>query len=318
MDVVMEYLWSATIAVIFLLVRCLACSVIRLFTIISLSFFSSTVFPTGSCFAQNDAVIPQKGRPNPASSILSQQESLKDLSQTEWKDIAKGLQIMDIELSTGFLPGDIMLLKSSLDYFRPQVVRASSFHRKRGDIEWYSKQTGASACINAHFFDQNGDPLGLVVSRGIEHKRMQLGGTLLTGLFLAYHERLEIVPRDKTHTGIGLEAIQSGPRLVINGKIAEKLDDINESRRSGICLKSPAEYILFISSSPFRGATLKELGEILSSPQIGCREALNFDGGGSTQLFVRGDLPGAKDGFRGVHAMGRDEVPTVLCLFPST
>ena len=278
------------------------------------SLFCGHRFLLPQCYAQpfNSPVIRQE----PA--ISEEVEPLKDAyQQSEWRDIATGLQIKVVELSTGFLSGEITLLKTSLSHFRPQVVRAASFQRNGADVEWYSKRTGASACLNAHFFDQTGSPLGLVVSRGIEHKRMQLGGTLLTGFFLAYHKRLEIRERDKNHKG-GLEAIQSGPRLVINGAVANDLDDINESRRSGICTTSPTEYILFVASSPFRGATLKELGDILSSPQIQCENALNFDGGGSTQLFVRQDLPGAQVGFRGIHVLGRDEVPTVLCLFPAS
>jgi hypothetical protein len=266
------------------------------------------------CHAQSfDAPVIRHERPTSEGV-----ESLKEVyKQSEWRDIATGLQIKVVELSTGFLSGEITLLKTSLSHFRPQVVRAASFQRNGADVEWYSKRTGASACINAHFFDQKGSPLGLVVSRGIEHQRMQLGGTLLTGLFLAYHKRVEIIQRDKNHKA-GLEAIQSGPRLIINRTAANDLDDINESRRSGICTTSPTEYILFVASSPFRGATLKELGDILSSPEIQCEDALNFDGGGSTQLFVRQDLTGAQVGFRGIHVLGRDEVPTVLCLFPAS
>lgn len=278
------------------------------------SLFCGHRFLLPQCYAQpfNSPVIRQE----PA--ISEEVEPLKDAyQQSEWRDIATGLQIKVVELSTGFLSGEITLLKTSLSHFRPQVVRAASFQRNGADVEWYSKRTGASACLNAHFFDQTGNPLGLVVSRGIEHKRMQLGGTLLTGFFLAYHKRVEIRERDKNHKG-GLEGIQSGPRLVINGAVANDLDDIDESRRSGICTTSPTEYILFVASSPFRGATLKELGDILSSPQIQCEDALNFDGGGSTQLFVRQDLPGAQVGFRGIHVLGRDEVPTVLCLFPAS
>jgi hypothetical protein len=51
-------------------------------------------------------------------------------------------------------------------------------------------------------------------------------------------------------------------------------------------------------------------------PEIGCQEALNFDGGGSSQLFVSGNIPGHEGAVREEDFPGRDEVPVALGLFP--
>ncbi|MCB0328355.1 MAG: phosphodiester glycosidase family protein [Bdellovibrionales bacterium] len=238
---------------------------------------------------------------------------------THWTKIGKGLEIGVAELSGGLLPGEITLVKTSLKHMNPQVVRASSFGKHRANTEWFAKKTGASLCVNANFFDKSGDPLGLVISRGVEHKPVQLGGSLLTGLFLVYRDSLVIAGRDEKRTELGLEAVQAGPRLIING--VPKLKDLDgkaQSRRSGVCLVSGTEYVIFVAASALRGPTLQELAHSLSLPSVGCREALNFDGGGSTQLYIPEDIAGAASGFGGINIVGRDDVPTALCLFPST
>ncbi|MCI5066176.1 phosphodiester glycosidase family protein [bacterium] len=251
---------------------------------------------------QNEAASPPNRSSNPA---------------VRWTRVGTGVEIGIVSLESGLFPGELTLVRTSLSSFRPRVVRASSFQRRKLKSLTFAERTGASLCINANFFDTKGLPLGLVVSRGVEHRAMHRGGSLLNGVLRVHRDQLTISSREEAPHERGLEAVQAGPMLVSGGRsLGRQLDGGSLSRRSGICLISPKEFLLFATSSSFRGATLRELADLLSSPAIGCQEALNFDGGGSTQLYMTSDIPSARPGFGGIDIVGRDEVPTALCLFP--
>ena len=269
-----------------------------------------------SLFSLNSLLILGCCLALPCSSPLtaSAQSQSEDV---QWTAVAPSLEIGVAELSSGLFPGEITLLRSDLKKLRPRVVPAKSLGRNRGNTEWFAKKTGASLCVNGNFFGKDGKALGLVVSKGVKHHPIQMGGALLTGLFLVSRDKLAIVPREDKREEFGLEALQGGPRLIASGKpIVNDLVSNSQSRRSGICLTSDTEFIIFVASSTLRGATLPELAQVLSLPSVGCQDALNLDGGGSTQLYVSAELEGAMADFNGINVAGRDDVPTALCLFP--
>ena len=63
------------------------------------------------------------------------------------------------------------------------------------------------------------------------------------------------------------------------------------------------------------GSSLREIQNLLLRPELGCFEALNFDGGGSSQMYISGDIPGHQGATREEDFPGRDEVPVALGLF---
>ena len=70
-------------------------------------------------------------------------------------------------------------------------------------------------------------------------------------------------------------------------------------------------------SAGFFGLSLEELRDILLSDSIGCRDALNLDGGGSTQLFAESrSAANESTPTSPVFIEGTDEVPVVLAVFP--
>ncbi|MFN8391834.1 MAG: phosphodiester glycosidase family protein [Bdellovibrionota bacterium] len=175
------------------------------------------------------------------------------------------------------------------------------------DLRTFVRQVGGVAGINANFFDEKGQPLGLLILDSQTRHKLQRGGRVLTGVFSVRNGHFSIEHRDHFKPeGVSL-AIQAGPRLIDSGS-AVQINADETSRRSGIALTKQNEIILYATVLRFPGASLKDIQQMLLDPALGVVDALNLDGGGSSQLFVESfaDLQGE------TFITGGDPVPVGL------
>lgn len=230
-----------------------------------------------------------------------------------WKKVAKDLEIADLYVNTDSLfSSHISLVRTTLSDFRATVIRAADYGLKGSSARTLCKLSKSTVCVNANFFDESGKPLGLVVSRGIIHNKIHKGGKLLNGILKVSRQTVRILPRENFEFVSVLEAVQSGPVLIRDGK---KLTDIPEaqsqSRRAGVCIDKDGHFVIFCTSSNIGGISIGQLQNILLSEGFNCTDALNFDGGGSAQLFVN-TISGSEE--PEIDLPGRDTVPVVLSL----
>ena len=236
----------------------------------------------------------------------------------QWTDLGEDLQLGHAALEGGSLLGaDLRLVRSSLKRYRVGVVDAASeLHRPRASVRTLARATGAVVGVNANFFDEQGLPLGLIISRGNNLHRMHMGGTTLTGVFYATRNSIGIKNRAEFRGEAVLEAVQAGPRLMADGKLLSGLrDTASVSRRAGVCIDERRNLIIYCVASGLRGLALSDLTAILADPRINCRETLNLDGGGSAQLYVARSEFLKGEGGEDLMVEGRDEIPVMLGLF---
>ncbi|MBR1398459.1 MAG: phosphodiester glycosidase family protein [Selenomonadaceae bacterium] len=97
-----------------------------------------------------------------------------------------------------------------------------------------------------------------------------------------------------------LHVVGAGPRLVKNGALYVNVDEeqfpadirIGRAPRTAIGVTKYGDYIIAVvdgRQAHSRGCTLQEWAEILLN-DFGAVNAMNLDGGGSTELVVKGDL----------------------------
>lgn len=221
-----------------------------------------------------------------------------------------------------FFSSEIILVRSSLKLFKPAVLRASEFGSEVADATTFVDQTRAAVVVNANFFNEKHAPLGLIMSRGILHQGLKPGSGLLNGVFAFGVTSGSKVFRADKFSSLGIiDAVQAGP-LLVEGGYATSIRDQRRERRAGVCIDQQDRIIIFASSSELWGITLSELQELLLG--VGCRDALNLDGGGSAQLALsRGLLNKLGTGEqeflieRLEGARGSDQVPVALGLFSS-
>lgn len=235
-----------------------------------------------------------------------------------WEKLGGGLEQTNFRINgDSIISSSIAIVRSDMRSHRIGVIRASEFGWKQATVQSLCKASGAVACINANFFDEQGKPLGLVISRGILHQKVHKGGGLLTGVLFVTSKAIGVAHRDGFSTEGVVEAVQAGPRLVSKGNIVEGLRESSRSSNlSGICIDAQDRLSIFRVTSGVFGGSLHQLQNVLIQPQLGCVEALNFDGGGSSSMYISGEIQGHAGAVREENFPGTDEVPVAIGLFP--
>lgn len=227
-----------------------------------------------------------------------------------WFQAAPGYSVGRFSLGSpsSVLRPEILLVKFDPKRYSFRVLRAEQFGTPLADVQSIVNKVHGVAGINAHFFDTEGKPLGLLIDGGQVTNRLHKGGALLTGIFMLESDHPTVIERNQLGAAKPSIALQAGPRLIENFKPLEVAAADTVSRRSGIAITDSDEVILFATMLRFPGASLHQVQEMLMHPALKVREALNLDGGGSSQLYVRKNNALADDTF----VTGGDQVPTTL------
>jgi len=155
---------------------------------------------------------------------------------------------------------------------------------------------------NAGIYDAQGEPLGLYVENGKALKPLNTAhGDPAAGNFSLLPNGVFAIDGNghasvQTTTGFAAMhaqprwATQSGPMLVIDGKVNPNFDAGSDSTkwRSGVCATRPDEVLFAVSTAP---VNFHEFARLFRD-KLGCRNALFLDGTLS-QIYVDGDYYGA-------------------------
>lgn len=226
----------------------------------------------------------------------------------------------DLDRATVFIPTSFLtyarvdLFRTSLSKLDIRIVRASEFQSVAMEVKELCSLSKGTLCINSNFFDEQRKPLGLIVERGITLQKIHRGGDTLTGILQKSRDSISIVSRDDFNPTKVTEAIQAGPRLIVDSKIVSNVRELKvPTRRSGACVTKTKELILYSITSGFFGATLSELQSLLTHKDIGCADVLNLDGGSSSQLYFSGSKT---HGSEELETSGEELVPVAIALVP--
>ncbi len=192
-----------------------------------------------------------------------------------------------------------------------------------------TRDSGAVAGVNGGFFRENGDPAGILRNgdewHGFPTKfrgaiGWAQGGTevLIDRLGLEKdHLTTEVTdPDDWEHMDVILGGV---PLLVRNGVV---IDDYsiekalqsfldNPHARTAVGIRADGTWVFVVVEMDlfhlFGGITMRELGQLMLD--LGCRDALNLDGGGSSTMVVEDSVVN-----RGEHR----EVSDAIVILPSS
>jgi uncharacterized protein YigE (DUF2233 family) len=155
---------------------------------------------------------------------------------------------------------------------------------------------------NAGIYDASGEPLGMYVEDGKVLKPLNTAhGNPAAGNFSLLPNGVFALDADG-HASVTTTAdfaaahtqprwaTQSGPMLVIDGKLNPSFDATSDSTkwRSGVCARKPTEVIFAVSTAP---VNFHEFARLFRD-KLGCRNALYLDGTLS-QIYVNGNYYGA-------------------------
>lgn len=231
--------------------------------------------------------------------------SVSAAKEGTWKPIETGLNARQMEVSSEGKKLHLHLLRIDTSRFEFRALRPSD--EKVDSVASMVRRSGALAGINGSFFFENLEPMGLLISEGVQSHSLR---KVDWGVFsVTYSGRADLVhTREwKKQKEIAF-AIQTGPRLVVDEQPLTFRD--NYARRSALCILAPTSVVIVGTSNAVR---MRDLAVFLSKPKkdggLGCIQALNLDGGSSTHFIMP---KGAEE--MGIH--GFDRVPVGIGIFP--
>lgn len=193
-------------------------------------------------------------------------------------------------VQTGFQLGSLSfserssLVSFSLNSYQFEVLVNQRKDSAPNSLKGIAKKAQDFFLVNANFFDEKQEALGLVISRGSLVNDIHHGGDLLNGVLVLYSDGTKIVNRSEFVMAGAIEAVQSGPILLQNGRLTQ-LDSKRQSVRMAVCLQlvdDTSHLAFFLHVTPI---SLSDLAKKLLA--LKCVDALNLDGGGSAQMLFR-------------------------------
>lgn len=201
-----------------------------------------------------------------------------------WRELAPGLDYQD--LGTSYLTpwSHIHAFRINLQFNQVASVMAKDLAVPHASVEEYAKHSKSLITINGGFFDQDFHPLGLRINNKQQKspiKQISWWGVFYIKNNKPYISNVRQFRRDKQ-----IEfAVQSGPRLIINGKIPPLKP--GRAERSALGISKDGRVIIVITDNNPLSTT--ELAQLMKGSQLGCLNALNLDGGSSSQLHAKID-----------------------------
>lgn len=200
-----------------------------------------------------------------------------------WKQLLPGLQ--QTSYSSKDAQGNsftLELYKIDPKQFRLQVVQAKDLGLEKVSAKEIVSKTGGLLAVNAGFFDPVYKPLGLIVKDGNVLNPVRpvswwgvFSFDKASGPQVSRAEDFQAKPSVEM-------AIQAGPRLVDEGRTFPLKK--NDSQKTFIGITPENEIILGVTDSSAVDAP--DLANILLK-DLQLKEALNLDGGSSTQLYAK-------------------------------
>ena len=171
--------------------------------------------------------------------------------------------------------------KIDLDVAELRLVPAGNPSVRR-TVEEIVAPYPAVVAVNASFFDKDGRAMGLAVDEGrvmAAAKRRNWGALVIDGA----RGRILLGADIQDHSVHRL-VVQGIPRLLVGGRVQQLKPQTAE--RTAVCAEESV-LILVVSTRADATAFARFLADPPDKGGLGCRDALNLDGGLSTQLVVK-------------------------------
>jgi uncharacterized protein YigE (DUF2233 family) len=177
-----------------------------------------------------------------------------------------------------------------LDRARLRIVPAGG-ERERQPVSMITAaaqkaEAAQAVAINASFFTEDDRAIGAVVDEGRVLSRRAVKGW---GALIIEKADAKAAPRARISLGSELRldrdapppvlVVQGTPRLVVNGEIVKLKRQT--AARTAVC--AMGQHVLLVVTEPLEATALA----LLLRDRLGCKDALNLDGGPSTQLHAR-------------------------------
>lgn len=197
-----------------------------------------------------------------------------------WQQLENGLFYKKSEIISAGNPVVLHALKVN-----PKKFKIRPVYDKTGLFaKIHAEQKKAVAVINANFFDPQGHVLGLLKQSNVVLNPKK--DVSWWSVFCVKNSAAQIIHQSKYHDSMCEDAVEAGPRLVVNGAIPALKKE--NSYKTAVGVNKMGEVILLVTADP---VPIGELAQLFVLPEnrngFDCPNAMNLDGGSSTQMYVK-------------------------------
>lgn len=213
-----------------------------------------------------------------------------------WKTIANGVEYQDIAKSLLTPWSHIHTFRIDLNLNKLSIIAAKNLGKELTSVDEVADKTQSILAINAGFFDDRFQPLGLRVSQFQQLKPLK--NISWWGVFSIQHNTAKISSFRNFNKSSSTEfAIQAGPRLLVGGMIPKL--KAGSAQRTAIGIQNNHTIIILVTDNA--PLSTQDLAELMNAPPLSCTDAINLDGGSSTQLYANlRDTPLTVHGFANI------------------
>lgn len=200
---------------------------------------------------------------------------------SDWHNLQPGLDYR--YYSPHLIPttaSSVYAFRIDLNQFQLKMISAKSLGLKTAFANEFAKKTGALVAVNGGFFSDDKQELGLRIQNG---KILNpLRNVSWWGVFYIQNKIPKISSLKNFQMQNAIEfAIQAGPRLLENSQHL-KLSP-GRASRSAVCIDEQQHVIIAVTNN--LPLSTNQFASVLQ--KFGCVDALNLDGGSSTQLYAK-------------------------------
>lgn len=202
-------------------------------------------------------------------------------SANDWQELSPGVEYQD-------LLGGLLNPWSHVHAFRVDLkknslglINAKSLGLKNASADQFAEHSKALISINGGFFDHDFKPLGLrITNQTLENPLKRISWW---GVFYVRNNKPYITSARQFHYHPDIDfGLQSGPRLLIQGKMPSLKK--GSADRSALGITADGKVIIIVTNNS--AMSTKELAHLMKAPPLSCIDAINLDGGSSSQLFA--------------------------------
>jgi len=208
-------------------------------------------------------------------------QNLSNAQELAWQTLSPGLEYIKLNyLNETYPEGSLHAFAIDLKRYDLNIALAKDLKQQSTSVKDLVHHNKALIGINGGFFTPEFNPIGLRLrDYQILHP---LVATSWWNVFLIHNNQAKILSQKGYKALENVQvAIQAGPRLIIESTIPRLKE--GEAERSALCITDKNKVILAATQNLRLSTT--SLAELLKD-RFNCQDALNLDGGQSTQLYA--------------------------------
>ena len=207
--------------------------------------------------------------------------SITSVLANNWRTLTSGIEYMDLGANLLTPWSHVHVFRINLKNNRLDLVMANFLSQPHASVDEFAHYSKALLTINGGFFDQNHHPLGLRI--GNQQQYSPLKHISWWSIFYIKDQKPYISSLAQFRDNQPIDfAVQSGPRLLINGHIPSLKP--GRAERSALGISPDGQIIILVTDNA--PITTTALAELMKFPPLNCKDALNLDGGSSSQLHA--------------------------------